>query len=126
MTPEVDRLRNRVEETLGHALSKWIKGQVGRGPEDLKVYLVDDMILMRLLKILTPAEAQLAVTHDGRTLVKEFRKTLLDTWKPELQSLVLQTLGAQVIRAYDDLDTTDGEMILVIVLDRKLADMAQR
>ena len=125
MNREVDRLRNRLAEALGNVLSKRMKEQVGRGPEDMKVYLVDDMILVRFLKMLTPAEVQLAATPDGDRLVKEFRKTLLKTWEPELEGLVDQTLGARATRIYSDLDTTGGEMVLVIVLDRKIAGTVQ-
>jgi uncharacterized protein YbcI len=126
MNPEVDRLRHRVTDTLGRALTKWMKGQVGRGPEDVKVYLVDDMILVRLVKSLTPGEAQVATTSDGRHVVREFRNTLLRIWQPKLESLVEETSGAHAIRVYADLDTAADEWILIVVLDRTIADAVRR
>lgn len=107
-------------------MTKWMKGQVGRGPEDVKVYLVDDMILVRLVKSLTPGEAQVATTSDGRHVVREFRNTLLRMWQPKLESLVDETMGAHAIRVYADLDTTADEWILIMVLDRKVADAVRR
>jgi uncharacterized protein YbcI len=120
----LDRLRGRVAETLGYALTKLMKDQIGRGPEDMRVYLVDDIILVRLLKVLTPAEMHVATASEGSDMVKEFRKTLLKTWKSDLEGPVDQALGAHVIRVYADLDTTDDEMMIVIVLDRKIVPPA--
>jgi uncharacterized protein YbcI len=121
MNPPLDQLKRRVEETIGHALTRLMKQQVGRGPEDLIVYLVDDMILLRLKKVLTPAEAQVAATPEGRRLVKEFRLTLLEAWGASLWSLVKQTTGAQVVCIHSDLDTAADHLVIIIVLDRKIA-----
>ena|SRR2546426_2477482 len=118
---ELDHHRHRVEETIGHALTKLMKEQVGRGPEDMKVYLVDDMILLHLKKVLTLAEAQVAGTTEGRQLVKKFRIHLLESWKPVLRSLVKQTVGTQVVCILSDLDTAADYLVIIIVLDQKIA-----
>jgi uncharacterized protein YbcI len=126
LTAKVDRLRHQVSDTIARALTRWMKGQVGRGPEDVKVYLVDDMILVRLAKCLTPGEAQVATSGDGRHAVGEFRKTLIRMWQPRLERLVYETLGAQAIRLYVDLDTTADELILIMVLDGKISDAVRK
>ena len=36
----------------------------GRGPQDVRTYLMDDMALVRLKGVLTPAEQRLAKTDD--------------------------------------------------------------
>ena len=97
MNPDLDQLRRRVEETIGNALTKLMKQQVGRGPENMKVYLVDDMILLRLKNVLTPAETQVAATPEGRRLVEQFRTSLLEVWGAMLWTLVKETVGAQVV-----------------------------
>jgi len=88
-----------------------------------RVYLVDDMILLRLKKVLTPAEAQVAAPPAGRRLVKEFRLTLLEAWGASLWSLVKQTTGAQVVCIHSDLDTAADHLVIIIVLDQKIAPL---
>jgi uncharacterized protein YbcI len=121
MNPDLDQLRRRVEETIGNTLTKLMKQQVGRGPENMKVYLVDDMILLRLKNVLTPAEAQVAATPEGRRLVEQFRTSLLDAWGAMLWTLVTQTMGAQIVCIHSDLNTAADHLVIIIVLDRKIA-----
>lgn len=124
MNPDLDQLRRRVEETIGNALTRLMKQQVGRGPENLKVYLIDDMILLRLKNVLTAAEAQVAATPEGRRLVEQFRTSLLDAWRAMLLTLVAQAVGAQVVCIHSDLDTAADHLVIIIVLDRKIAMVA--
>lgn len=88
----------------------------------MKVYLVDDIILVRLVKVLTPGEAQVVTTSDGRHAVREFRQALLRKWQPTLETLVNEMLGAHASGVYADLDPAADEMILLMVLDRKISD----
>ncbi|OQA03001.1 MAG: hypothetical protein BWY69_00716 [Planctomycetes bacterium ADurb.Bin401] len=49
---------------------------MGRGPEETRTYIVDDLVIVRLKRVLTPAEQQLASTGEdsrGRSLVKQVR-----------------------------------------------------
>ena len=98
-----------------------MKQQIGRGPDVMKVYLLDDMILLRLKNVLTPAEAEVASAAEGRRLVKQFRTSLLETWGASLWPLVKQTVGAQVVSVHSDLDTTADHLVIIIVLDRRIA-----
>ena len=38
---------------------------MGRGPEEARTYLVDDMVAVRLRRVLTPAERQLVFSLSG-------------------------------------------------------------
>jgi uncharacterized protein YbcI len=87
----------------------------------MKVYLVDDMILLRLKNVLTPAETQVAATPEGRRLVEQFRTSLLEAWGAMLWTLVKETVGAQVVGIHSDLNTTIDHLVIIIVLDRKIA-----
>jgi uncharacterized protein YbcI len=53
---------------------------MGRGPDETKTHIIDDMIVIRLQRVLTPAEQQLAKSNDeanGRLLIKQVRRDFL-------------------------------------------------
>ena len=50
--------RGEVEAALANAITQFEKEQMGRGPVETRVYIIEDMILVRLRGVLTPAEVQ--------------------------------------------------------------------
>jgi len=72
--------KGQIEADISEALIKFEKEYMGRGPEETKTYIIDDMIVIRLRRVLTPAEQQLAEASDdakGRTLIKQVRTELI-------------------------------------------------
>ena len=64
---------------------------MGRAPLETKAYIIDDMVLVRLKNVLTPAEMKLSsVTDrkDGRELIKRIRITQIEQGRPLLESAV--------------------------------------
>lgn len=62
--------KRQAEDNISKAIIKFEKEFLGRGPEEVKTYILGDMILVRLKGILTPAEQHLAGNHEGKMLVK--------------------------------------------------------
>ena len=52
--------RGEVEASLANAIIQFEKDHLGRGPVEARVYIIEDMILVRLRGVLTPAESKLA------------------------------------------------------------------
>ena len=94
---------------------------MGRGPEGYRTYVIDDMIIVRLLKVLTPAENQQATTAEGQGLIKTTRMRLIHDIRPSLEDLIRRLTGANVISVHSDLSTKTSEAIIIVVLDRKMA-----
>ena len=73
--------KGQLEADISEALIKFEKEYMGRGPEETKTYLIEDMVLIRLKGVLTPAEKQLTQTSgdtNGRFLIKQVRQELLE------------------------------------------------
>jgi uncharacterized protein YbcI len=112
--------KGQIEAEISEALIKFEKEYMGRGPEETKTYIIDDMILVRLQRVLTPAEQQLAKTSDnakGRTLIKQVRTELLEKARPLLEPLVAEITGKRVKSLHTDISTVTGERIIVFVLE---------
>ncbi|MGA2501694.1 MAG: DUF2294 domain-containing protein, partial [Tepidisphaeraceae bacterium] len=83
---------------ISDGINRFEQDYMGRGPTQIKVYLVNDLLLVRLQGILTAAEQHLVKTlqpEKGRDLLKEVRSQLLETARPFLDALVLEVTGAK-------------------------------
>jgi uncharacterized protein YbcI len=112
--------KGQIEAEISEALIKFEKEYMGRGPEETKTYIIDDMILIRLRRVLTAAEQQLAKTSDnakGRTLIKQVRTELLEKARPLLDPIVAEITGKKVKSLHTDISTVTGERIIVFTLE---------
>lgn len=95
---------------------------LGRGPHEVRTFFVDDMIIVRLRGILTPAESKLADSPDGRELIKDTRRKLFEAARSLIEEAVLNVLDCKVISMHTDISTQTGERILILTTDKKLSD----
>jgi uncharacterized protein YbcI len=112
------RTRGELEAEFSRAMIKFEKEHLGRGPLDARTYFVEDLVLVRLRGVLTPAEMRLAETREGQTLVKETRRQLFEVSRPLIEEIVRDVLGSQLISLHTDMSTKTGERIVVLTVDR--------
>ena len=112
--------RGEYEAEFTRAIIKFEKEYLGRGPLEARTFFIDDMILVRLRGVLTPAELKLAENRDGRVLVKETRRQLFETSRPLLEAMVSDILDCRVISLHTDMSTQTGERIVVLTVDADL------
>lgn len=107
----------QAEAALTEAIIRFEKEYLGRGPLDARTFFIQDMILVRLRGVLTPAEQKLAENNDGRALVKETRRQLFETSRPFLDEMVLRITGCEAVSMHTDVSSRTGERIIVFTLD---------
>ena len=117
------RSRGEVEDAVTKAIIKFEKEHLGRGPEDARTFILQDMILIRLKGILTPAEVKLAQDREGQALVKETRRQLLESSRSIIENLVRSIVGLDLISMHTDTSTKTGERIVVLVVEKNLEEM---
>jgi len=117
------RTRGEIEAEMTQAIVKFEKEFLGRGPLDARTFFINDMILIRLKGVITPAERKLAESRDGQMLVKETRRQLLETCRPIIEELVQEIIGCKMVSLHTDMSTRTGERILVFTVDRNLDDL---
>ncbi|MFC1765688.1 DUF2294 domain-containing protein [Planctomycetota bacterium] len=123
MTNNIPKTKGQIEAEISEAIIKFEKEYMGRGPDETKTYIIDDMIVIRLQRVLTPAEQQLAKSDDeanGRTLIKQVRRELLEKARPLLAAMVLDITGHTVLSLHTDISTSSGERIIIFTLDEAL------
>ena len=112
--------KSELEAEITQAIIRFKKEYMGRGPLSARTYLLDDMALVRLKGVLTPAEQKLVQVEEksrGRDLIKQVRLELIEHGRQLLESVVQDILGVKVVSLHTDISTTTGESILLFTLD---------
>jgi len=112
--------KGQLEADISEALIKFEKEYMGRGPEQTKTYIIGDLIVVRLQRVLTPAEQQLASASDemrGLTLIKQLRTELLEKARPLLERIINDLTGRNVKSLHTDISTVTGERVIIFTLD---------
>ena len=115
-----EKTRRRCEAEFTRAIIKLEKEYLGRGPLEARTFFLDDMIVVRLRGILTPAEMKLAESSEGQTLVKDTRRQLFESSRSLLEDVVRDIVGCNVISLHTDMSTKTSERIIVLTVDTNL------
>ena len=110
--------KGELEAAFTKQIVKFEKEYLGRGPLDARTYLINDMVLVRLRGVLTPAEEKLAENKEGQVLVKEARRQLFETSRAILQEFVRETFEAELVDLFSDISTETGERVIVLTVDK--------
>jgi len=112
--------KGQMEEEICKAMIRFEKDYMGRGPLEARCYIIDDMVILRMKGVLTPAENRLAGSHEidnGRAQIKQMRRTLIENGRELLESVVQDILKVKIISMHSDLSTRTGERIIIFTLD---------
>ncbi|MEW5906673.1 MAG: DUF2294 domain-containing protein [Elusimicrobiota bacterium] len=115
--------KGELEARISDLVVRFEREYMGRGPEESRTYLIDDMVFIRLKKVLTPAEHHLAKTKEGSRLVKQTRLHLLESGKTFLEKIVRETLGRKVISMHTDISTKTGDRVIILTTDSPVVGM---
>ena len=113
------RTRGEIEAAVSDGAARFQLGHMGRGPEDVRAFLLDDFLVVRLQGVLTAAEQQLAKSlpaERGRELLKQVRTHLVETARPLIEKMVQEATGVRVLSLHHDISTVTGEEVMVFTL----------
>jgi uncharacterized protein YbcI len=112
--------KGQIEAEISKALNAFEKEHMGRGPLDVKTYIIKDMVLIRLIGVLTPAERHLAKDEEGIYLIKQVRAKLLENSHMLLAQAIQDITGSKIVSFHTDISTQTGERFIVITLQEDL------
>jgi uncharacterized protein YbcI len=117
--------KGEIEAAIRNAIIKFEQEFMGRGPEDVRAFVVRDLVVVRLKGVLTPAERQLAKTAEGVEMVKRIRQTLIAQGRDQLFEQVSKITGARVLAIFTDINAQIGEKVFVFTVDRDLENLGR-
>ncbi|MGH7216462.1 MAG: DUF2294 domain-containing protein [Nitrospiraceae bacterium] len=116
------RTKTEIEGAIRIAIIKFEQEFMGRGPDDVKTFVVRDLVVVRLKGVLTLAERQLAKTVEGVDMVRRLRQNLIALGRDKLCEQVSEITGAKTLALFTDIDVQLGERVFVFTLDRDIQD----
>ena len=111
--------QGEIEAAICAGVTRFEQEYMGRGPKDIRAYLIDDLLVVRLQGILTAAEQHLVKTlppEKGRDLLKQVRTQLVETARPMLEAVVEEVTGIKMVSLHHDVSTVTGEEVLLFTL----------
>ena len=116
------RTKGQLEAEISVAMTRFERDHLGRGPREARTFIIEDMVLIRLKGVLTPAEKKLVSDDAGAQLIKQVRMRLIESSRPLLEQLIQEKTGAKVTTVHTDISTCTGERVFVLGLDRNLEE----
>jgi uncharacterized protein YbcI len=113
------RTLGELEAAICEGVSRFEQDYMGRGPKDIRTYLLGDCLVVRLQGVLTAAEQQLVKSlpaEKGRDLLKQVRTHLVETARPVLEAMVHTVTGVEVVSLHHDISTVTGEEVVLFTL----------
>jgi uncharacterized protein YbcI len=117
------KTKGQLETEIAEAVIRFEREFMGRGPEETKAYIIDDLVLVRLRGVLTPAEKNLATIDSsahGRALIKQVRIELIEKARGMLEAIIQDITGRKMRSLHTDISTTTGERVIIFTLDGSL------
>ncbi len=114
------KTKGQIEAEISNTLITFEKEHMGRGPLEAKTYIIQDIVLIRLKGVLTPAEIQLAKDVEGIQLVKQVRSKLLENAHERIEEIIQKLTGVPPISMHTDISTKTGERFIIITLAQNL------
>ena len=116
---ETMKTRGEIERAICDGISRFEQDYMGRGPKEIHAHLIGDLVVVRLIGVLTVAEQQLVKTlppEKGRDLLKQVRTHLVETARPLMEATVQEGTGVNVVSLHHDISTATGEEVILFTL----------
>lgn len=116
----MNKTKGSIEADISAAVTQFEKDHIGRGPQEARTFIIQDMVLIRLKGVLTRAEEKLAKDDGGAQLIKQMRMRLIESSRPLLVQVIEEKTDARVTTVHTDISTRTGERIFIFGLDKNL------
>lgn len=111
--------KGEIEAAICEGMAHFEQEYMGRGPKDIRAYLMGDLLVVRLQGVLTAAEQHLVTSlpaEKGRELLKQVRTQLIETARGVMETMVQAITGVNVLSLHHDISTTTGEELVIFTL----------
>lgn len=122
----IAKTKGQIEDTISKEVAKYYVSTLGVGPRQTKVYILQDMVIIRLYGKLLPLEQKLLEADNGVELVKDIRKALHEITSHGLNDVIKKITGQKVISSHSDISTKTHEIMQIFVLNNNLEELFKK
>ncbi|MFH1122154.1 MAG: DUF2294 domain-containing protein [Pseudomonadota bacterium] len=112
--------KGQVEAEISNAMISFEKEHMGRGPVEAKTFIIQDIVVIRLRGVLTPAEIHLAKDAEGIQLIKQVRTKLLENAQEMIREIIEEISGVAPISLHTDISTKTAERFIIVTVAQNL------
>lgn len=109
--------QGQIEDTISKQVTRFYVKTLGVGPSETRVYIIEDLVLIRLKGKLLPIEQKLLEYEGGVKLIKNIREILHEITISGLNNIIKEITHQNVISTHSDISTKTGEIVQIYVLD---------
>lgn len=116
------KTRGELESTICLGMTRFEQEYMGRGPHDVQAHLLNDLLIVRMKRVMTVAEQHLVETmppEKGRDLVKEVRTQMMEGARKQIDSMIQIITGVTVRSLHHDISTRTGEKVVIFSLSEE-------
>jgi uncharacterized protein YbcI len=113
------RTRGEMEAAICEGISRFQQEYLGRGPKEIRAFVLGDLVVVRMQGVLTAAEQHLVQTllpEKGRDLLKQVRTQLIELARPTLAAMIREATGVPAISLHHDISTVTAEEVILFSL----------
>ena len=113
------KTQGELEAAICEGINRFEQDYMGRGPKIIHAHLLGDLLVVRLLGVLTAAEQHLVRSlpaEKGRDLLKQVRTHLIETARPVMEAMVADVTSVKVLSLHHDISTVTGEELILFTL----------
>jgi uncharacterized protein YbcI len=113
------KTQGEIETVICELISRFEQEYMGRRPREIHAHLLGDLLVVRLLGVLTVPERQLVKSlpaAKGRELLKQVRTHLIEIARPVLEGMIHEVTGVKVVSLHHDISTVTGEEVVLFTL----------
>ncbi|KPL19331.1 MAG: hypothetical protein AMJ93_13175 [Anaerolineae bacterium SM23_84] len=118
--------KGQIEAKIATAITQFERQHLGRGPQEARAWIIEDLILVRLKGVLAPAEEKLARDPEGSRLVKQVRRRLIEGSRSLLEEIIQPITGVRVVSLHSDISVKTGERVIIFTLSEDLEAKLRR
>jgi uncharacterized protein YbcI len=121
-----DKTKGQIEAQISSWITSFEKEQLGRGPTEVRTFIIQDIILIRIKGVLTPAEKNLAKEIDGARLVKQVRERLIEGSRKIIEGSIEKIVGSKITSLQSDISTDTGDRFIVCTCNSDLEERLRK
>ena len=107
------------ESKIKQAMTAFLKRTAGKGPRDMTVFISDEQIQISAYGMITPLERKLLEDKHNVSIIEHIHKSYYKTVKPEMEFMVKEIIGIDVILSHTDFAVFKSMDHLIFEIDGK-------
>jgi uncharacterized protein YbcI len=105
--------KGQIEDLIAKKITQFYAKNFKTGPSQTRVYLIEDMIIIRLKIHLSPLERCLLSKKNGVELIKNIRSAIHELTIPQVSQIIEEITSFKPVSSHSDISTKTGEIFQV-------------